>query len=442
VGSGGRLRESIEEEPLTNPVTLPVISAGPVTPKERIQSIDVLRGVALLGILAMNIQDFSMIGSAYMNPTTYGDLHGLNYAVWYVSMLFADLKFMSIFSMLFGAGVLLMTSRIEASGRRAGPIHYRRMGWLALFGCLHGYLLWPGDILFTYAISGMVAYLARKWRPRTLIVSGLLFVSVASVLAVGSYASMPYWPKKSVDQMREHMWAPSQAAVTKELQTYRAGWLVEEKDRAIQNVGMQIQGNLFLAFWRAYGLMLVGMGLFKLGVFSAQAPARIYRRFIVIGVIFGLPLIAFGVHQEFAHHWDLRKGFFLDFQYNYWASLLVCLFWIGAVMLVCQKGWLPGARRRLGAVGRMAFTNYLTHTFVCTFLFYGWGLGLFGKVSRVGQFGIVLVIWAAQLIISPWWLDHFLFGPFEWIWRSLTYWKLQPMRKQAAAPAIPAPAEV
>jgi uncharacterized protein len=418
----------------------PTIPAAPVTAKERIQSLDVMRGVALLGILVMNIQDFSMIGAAYMNPTQYGDLHGWNYAVWYVCMLFADLKFMSIFSMLFGAGVLLMTSRIEASGRPSGPLHYRRMGWLALFGCLHGYLLWPGDILFTYALGGSVAYLSRKWRPRTLIISGLLFTSVATILAIGCYESMPYWPQKSVTQLREQLWQPPPAAVAKELATYRAGWLTEEKDRVIQNIGMQIQGNLFLAFWRAYGLMLVGMGLFKLGVFSAKAPARVYRWFIALGLLIGIPIIAFGVHQEFAHHWSLRESFFLDFQYNYWASLLVCLFWIGLVMLICQKSWLPGARRRLAAVGRMAFTNYLTHTIVCTFIFYGWGLGFFGKVSRVGQFEIVLVIWAAQLIISPWWLDHFQFGPFEWLWRSLTYWKPQPMRKTPVMPA-PTPAE-
>jgi uncharacterized protein len=407
--------------------------AGPVTGKERIASIDVMRGVALLGILAMNIQDFSMIGSAYLNPTTYGDLHGWNYAVWYGCFLFADLKFMSIFSMLFGAGILLMTSRIEASGRRPGPIHYRRMGWLALFGCLHGYLLWPGDILFTYALGGMVAFLARKWRPRTLIVSGLLFTSVASALFVGSYVSMPYWPKKQAETMREQMWAPTRAGVAKELATYRAGWLAEEKDRAVQNVGMQIQGNVFLAFWRAYGLMLVGMGMFKLGVFSAKAPARIYGWFIALGLLVGLPVIAFGVRQEFAHHWDFRQTFFLDFQWNYWASLLVCLFWIGLVMLVCQKGWMAGVRRRLGAVGRMAFTNYLMDTILCTFIFYGWGLGFFGKVSRVEQFGVVLAVWALQLFLSPLWLEHFLFGPFEWIWRSLTYWKIQPMRRRAVA---------
>ena len=252
---------------------------------------------------------------------------------------------------------------------------------------------------------------------------------------------MPYWPKKNVDQMRETMWMPSQTKLEKDLAVHRAGWLGEEKERAIENLGNQIQGNIFLAFWRAYGLMLVGIGLFKLGVFSAAIPARVYGWFMAFGLLVGIPVIAFGVHMEWVHHWDLRQTFFMDFQYNYWASLLVCLFWIGLVMLICQKGWLPGARRRVGAVGRMAFTNYLTHTIVCTFLFYGWGLGLYGKVSRTGQFGIVLAIWAAQLIISPWWLDRFQFGPFEWIWRSLTYWKLQPMRKKAAVPAIPAPAE-
>jgi len=423
----------VSADPVT-PDTL-AAQAGPVTVRERIQSIDVMRGVALLGILAMNIQDFSMIEQAYMNPTAYGDLHGLNYAVWYVCMLFADLKFMSIFSMLFGAGVYLMTSRIEAAGREPGPIHYRRMGWLALFGCLHGYLLWTGDILFTYALGGMVAYLSRKWQPKTLIISGLLFTAVSTVLFIGSYASMPYWPKKSVDDMRENMWMPSQAKLEKELAVHRAGWLGEERERAIENLGNQTQGNIFLAFWRAYGLMLVGIGLFKLGVFSAKLPSRVYVWFIAVGLLVGIPVIAFGVHEEFAHHWDLRQVFFLDFQYNYWASLLVCLFRIGLVMLICQKGWLPGARRRLGAVGRMAFTNYLTHTFVCTFLFYGWGVGLYGKVSRTEQFGIVLAIWAAQLIISPWWLDRFQFGPFEWIWRSLTYWKLQPMQRQVA-PAV------
>jgi uncharacterized protein len=131
----------------------------PITEGERIVSIDALRGFALLGILYMNIQAFSMVSAAYMNPTAYGDLHGANYAVWLLGRLLADLKFMSIFSMLFGAGIFLLTSQVEASGRRPTPLHYRRMGWLLLFGLLHGSLLWYGDILYDYALCGMLVFL-------------------------------------------------------------------------------------------------------------------------------------------------------------------------------------------------------------------------------------------------------------------------------------------
>ncbi|WP_446741776.1 DUF418 domain-containing protein [Silvibacterium acidisoli] len=410
-----------------------VLSAAPVSLKDRIESIDVLRGVALLGILSMNIQDFSSIAASYWNPTVFGDFHGLNFAIWYACMLFSELKFMSIFSMLFGAGILLMTSRIEASGRKPGPIHYRRMGWLMVFGLLHGYLLWTGDILFTYGFCGLFAYLARKWKPRKLLTVGMILVAVSTLLYVGSYITFPQWPKDSTADLVEHSWSPSPEAIQKELQTYRSGWRAEEPDRITQTTGSDIQGQIFLTFWRACGLMLVGMGLFKLGVFSAKLPARVYRQFIVIGLLVGIPIIVFGAWQKFHHHWEVRVGFFLDFQYNYWGSLFVSFFWIGLVMLICQKNWLSGLARRLAAVGRMAFTNYLTHTFICTFLFYGWGLGLFGKLDRVHQFGIVFAIWAFQLLFSPWWLARFRFGPFEWIWRSLTYWKLQPMRRAAVS---------
>jgi uncharacterized protein len=149
----------------------------PVTEKERIVSIDVLRGFALLGILPMNIQYFSMISAAYENPTAYGDLKGANYWVWLLCHVLADQKFMTIFSMLFGAGILLMTSRIEATGKPSAALHYRRMGWLILFGLAHAYLLWSGDILVAYGMCGLLVYLFRKLRPRTLLVLALLTIA-------------------------------------------------------------------------------------------------------------------------------------------------------------------------------------------------------------------------------------------------------------------------
>src|SRR5262249_14518006 len=140
--------------------------AAPVAPGERVVPIDVLRGVALLGILLMNIREFSMIGAAYENPTAYGDLHGANYAVWYVTSLLADTKFLAIFSLLFGAGMVLMASRQEKAGRPAWRVHVRRMLVLLAFGLTHAWLLWAGDILYTYALCGMVFFWFRRWSPR------------------------------------------------------------------------------------------------------------------------------------------------------------------------------------------------------------------------------------------------------------------------------------
>src|SRR5258708_23123865 len=142
---------------------------GHVAGPERIVPMDVLRGFALLGILVMNIQLFAMVEAAYDNPTAYGDLNGANFLVWLLSHLFADQKFISIFSMLFGAGIVLMWRKAERSGARPARLHYRRMGWLILFGLLHAYLLWYGDILYAYGICGLFVCLFRRKSPRTLI---------------------------------------------------------------------------------------------------------------------------------------------------------------------------------------------------------------------------------------------------------------------------------
>jgi uncharacterized protein len=405
-------------------------AAEPVSAAERIASLDVLRGVALLGILPMNIQAFSMIGAAYLNPTAYGDLHGANFWVWYLSHLLADQKFMSIFSMLFGAGIFLMTGRIEARQKPAAAIHYRRMAWLVLFGLLHGYLLWYGDILFNYGLCGMLAYLFRKMPPRRLIVIGLAFVTVATVLFSFSGWSFPHWPPEKAAEFTRDMWRPTPEMVSNELAAYRSPWIGEMPRRFDENTSDQLQGFVFLSLWRIEGMMLIGIALFKLAFFTAKAPARLYWSLILAGVFVGIPVIAYGTHRDFATGWRVRESWFFNFQFNYWASILVALGWASAVMLACRSSRLERFTAPFAAVGRMAFTNYLLDTFICTFVFYGFGLGLFGKVSRVQQVGFVLAIWAMQLIVSPIWLRHFQFGPFEWLWRSLTYLKRQPFRRE------------
>lgn len=416
-------------------------SAGPVTAKERIVSLDVLRGVALLGILPMNIQAFSMISAAYGNPTAYGDLHGANYWVWYFCHLLADEKFMTIFSMLFGAGIFLMTSHVEAAGKKPAPLHYRRMGWLILFGLLHSYLLWWGDILVNYGLCGMLAYCYRKKSPKKLIVYGLLFIAVSSVLFFYMARSLPRMPARQSEAFREQLWQPTPTMQAHELAAYRSGWLGEMRQRAQDSLVLEINGFLALSFWRVEGLMLIGIALFKLGVFSARQPARLYWTFIAMALFIGLPVIAYGVHREIVSGWDFRYSFFLVEQYNYWASILVALGWVGAAMLVCQSANLKRFTKPLSAVGRMAFSNYILDTVVCTTIFYGFGFGLFGKVSRTAQIQIVVTVWIVQLILSTLWLRYFQFGPLEWLWRSLTYWKKQPFRRaELASGAIPSSA--
>lgn len=404
-------------------------TAGPVTAEERIVPLDVLRGVALLGILPMNIQGFSMIGAAYINPTAYGDLRGANYWVWFISHLLADQKFMTIFSMLFGAGIVLMTMRIEDAGSRSAPIHYRRMAWLVLFGLLHGYLLWYGDILMTYGLCGLVAFVFRKMPPRRLITIGIVFIAVPTLVSLFLGWSMPKWPPQRVEAFTNETWRPTLAMITSELADYRSGWLGEMHRRFRDNTFVQVKGFILLSFWRIEGLMLIGMALFKSGVLSARCSAKLYWSFIVAGLFIGIPIIAYGTHRDFATGWNIRQSLFFNYQFNYWASILVSLGWVGTVMLLCHSAKAAGSTKPIAAVGRMAFTNYILDTLICTSIFYGFGLGLYGKISRTQQIELVLAIWIVQLAVSPIWLRHFRFGPFEWLWRSLTYWKRQPFRQ-------------
>ncbi len=410
----------------------PTHANGPVTDASRIGSLDVLRGFAVLGILVMNIQSFSMIGAAYMNPYAYGDMTGANRAVWFLSHLFADMKFMAIFSMLFGAGVVLMAERRTAAGKPSAGLHYRRMLGLLLFGALHGYILWYGDILFTYAVCGVWVYLLRKLRPSRLIIVGLIAVAVSSGVSLFWQATIPWWPPGEMGKLETEWWDPPPDAIAHELEAYRGSWSEQQALRAPEAVFMQTFMLATNTMWRAGGLMLIGMALFKLGVFSADRGVAFYAGLLAVGAFIGLPVVAFGVWFKESSGWDVRSAFFGGDQFNYWASILVALGWIAAVMLVVKSGVLPRLNARLAAVGRMALSCYLLETIICTTIFYGHGLGLYGSVERTGQIAIVFAVWMVLLWFCPWWMRQFRFGPFEWLWRSLTYWKLQPAARRGS----------
>jgi len=403
-------------------------TAAPVQAGERIVSLDVLRGFAILGILVMNIQSFSMIGAAYLNPTAYGDLTGVNRLVWMLSHLFADLKFVSIFSMLFGAGIVLFSTKLESRGIAPGALHYRRTIWLLLIGLAHGFCLWYGDILAAYALIALVAYLFWRRSPVALLITGAAVLAVGSLLYVMFGSSMGYWPPESVAGMAE-FWAPTAEAVANEVAAYTGGWL----DQMAQRVPGEI-AQLTIVFWtstvwRAGGMMLVGMGLFKLGVLSGLRSKRFYAVGGILGLVIGLPVIYMGVLRRFADGWTIEYGFFQGAVYNQVGSIFVALAYVLLVMLVVKvapAGWFS---RLLAPVGRMAFTNYLLQTVLCTTLFYGHGFGLFGSMERGAQMIVVLTVWVFQIWLSHAWLARFRFGPAEWLWRSLTYMRSQPMRR-------------
>jgi uncharacterized protein len=403
------------------------VGAHPLLERERILSLDMLRGFAVLGILVMNIQAFSQIFQAYLNPTAPGGgIQGPGYWVWLGSHLLADEKMMAIFCMLYGAGIVLLTSRIERRGAPPWPIFLRRSFWLLIFGLMHAYLLWSGDILVSYAICGLLVYPFRKMAPKRLLVIGILVLCFGSALSLAAGWTMPFWPAQQVAAFEQGVWQPSARDVAAQVAGYRGGWLAQMPFRATESFLSETSGFLFLTLWRAGGLMLVGMALYKVGMLTGSLSLRYYRNLAIGGALFGLPLIAYGVQRNFQAHWSAHYSFFTGSQFNYWGSLGVSLAWISLVMIASKTTRL----QPLTAAGRMAFSNYILETVLCTSLFYGHGGGLFARVNRVEEAAVVVAVWAVVLTVSPLWLRHFYFGPLEWLWRSLTYREKEPFRRR------------
>ncbi len=430
-------------------------TAEPVPGTERIGSLDILRGVAILGILVMNIYAFALPFTAYSNPLVMGGTDTLNLGTWFFTHIFFDLKFMSIFAMLFGAGIILMTGRAEARGVRFGRIFYRRQFFMLLLGAVHAYFIWFGDILFTYAAVGMLAYLFRNRTPRTLIMLACLFLpvtlllshgigwqmektiaEVAEITALGD-AGEPLTAdqEKTLEDWEEQraFMAPTDEDVQKDVDVHRGSYAEIIVYRAPIALQMQIAGVVFFGIWRVTALMLLGMVLMKKGVLSAERSADFYRKMMLICYSVGLPLTVFSAIDLHAHGFDPMYVFQNGGLANYFGSIIVGLGHVGVVMLLIKTGFVPRLLQRFAAVGRMALTNYLMHSIILTTVFYGYGLDLYGRVPRFWQMGFVVAVIGLQMWISPWWLARYRFGPVEWLWRSLTYWTRQPMRRQISA---------
>lgn len=390
----------------------------------RITALDALRGVGVLGILPVHMQSFAMVVAARINPTVSGDLHGPDGWVWLATAVLADGKFISIFAMLFGAGLLLLARRGSAGPAEVERLHRRRMALLLGVGLLHAYLLWYGDMLVTFALCGAVVFVLRTLPPRGLLVRGVLALLCASLIALGVGGSLPWWSPDTKARFVE-VWAPSREMIDREIAAYRGGWWGQMAYRAPEAFQVETSQLVLRGFWQTGGLMLVGMALFKLGVLGGTRSARFYATMTALGFGVGLPIAWYGVARARALDWDLADFMLVGTQLSYWSDLAVGLGWIGLVMLLCRAGWRA---RAVAAVGRTALSNYLLQTVLCTTIFYGHGLGFFARVERVGQLLIVLGIWAVQLAWSVWWTRRFAVGPLEWMWRRAAQGRAVPAR--------------
>ena len=398
---------------------------NPVEKTNRIQSIDLLRGIAILGILIMNIQSFAMPSAAYNNPLAFGDLTGLNKMTWILSHLFADQKFMSIFSILFGAGIILITEKKELLTGSSLKLHYTRNLILLLIGLLHAHLIWYGDILVAYALCSFLVYPFRKLSPKKLLITGLLILSVPSFLNGFFQFSLPYMPASELQDLRLD-WAPTNELIEQEITAFTGSISSQIKINSQQALFLETFVFLIQFLWRAGGLMLVGMALFRWGVLSAERSRSFYLKSAFYSLIIGLPIVIYGIYMNFTMNWDFQYSMFTGSQFNYWGSLFVAYGYISLIMVFAQSDNYYTMKKRLASIGQMALTNYILHSFIGVLIFFGIGFGFFGKIDRSLQILIVGIIWIFQYLTSEKWLNSYRFGPLEWVWRSLTYGKKQP----------------
>ena len=430
----------------------------PTAQGERIDSIDVLRGFALLGILLMNILEFGLPGAAYDNLRLWGGDAGANLWVFAVQYVLFEGKMRALFSMMFGASIVLLTERGAArgGGLAVADIYFRRMLWMALFGIAHAYLIWHGDILYPYAVSGLLLFAVRNWPPRAMLtVAGAMFV----ILGIGSVhqgferietrqkaeaaialdkkgGKLTKEQKKVKEEWEQTLKRsnPPREEMVKEVEAYRTSYAkaFEQRAKRVRKWhGSALYDPGMGDFW---GMMMLGMGLLRLGVLQGHRSAGFYATMAVAGYGIGIPVNAWSVYTWIGSGYDVMQAPFSYAPYQV-GRLAVALGHMGLLMTIYQRGWLTWLTRRLAAVGQMALSNYISHSVICSFVFYSHGLKLIGQLERYQLYFVVLGIWIFNLIWSPIWLRHYRFGPLEWCWRSLTYWRKQPMRRDSDAVA-------
>ena len=293
-----------------------------------------------------------------------------------------------------------------------------------------------------YALCSFVLYFLRRIPPKWQFALGLFVFLIPSLLNVGIQTIVPTFNSADLQALQES-WQPGETAVSEELALYRGPYSEQLNYRLSEDISTDEQysnGQFFLDismltefFLRALGMMLVGMAFYTWGIVTAKRSDQFYKRLAIIGFGLGLPIVLLGLFGQYANDWAATYSLFIGRVPNHLATPLIASGYIALIMLWSRRPFLQGLQNRLTAVGQTALTNYILQSILATFIFYGFGLGLFGSLTRLGQMGVVLAIWTLQLIISPWWMVRFRYGPLEWLWRTLTYLRWQPLQKRTTA---------
>ncbi|MEH3099318.1 DUF418 domain-containing protein [Sphingomonas adhaesiva] len=396
----------------------------------RIGQLDYIRGIAVMGILLANLPAFALPAAAYFSPLAWGGHQGADRIAWFVNFVAVEGKMRGLFSMLFGASMLLVIDRAEAAGRSGLRVHLTRMAVLFAIGLVHLYLIWWGDILAHYALVGAIACLFIRLPTRLLLLFSVLFL-LLDLLMSGGVAAMLYGatPPSAdmLEEIRNAFGIPPRPALIAELTAYR-GTLAQAAAYRWSHAGSPLD-ELWIFGLQTLSAMLLGMATYRAGFLTGQWSRRAYARVAAIALGVTLPLYALiGAHS-------IASGF--DYRWIFTASVILG----PAIRPVTTLGYAAlalltfradrGASARIAAAGRVAFSNYLGTSIVMLLLFTG--LHQFGRWPRASLYLLAPVMWGIMLAWSPWWVDRFAYGPMEWLWRSLARGRWEPMRVPPAS---------
>jgi uncharacterized protein len=396
-----------------------------------------------MGIFSVNVVGFAMIEAAYFHPPNMGFDGLADRLMWFANFVLIDGKMRSLFSILFGASMLLVAERAEASGQSSVSVHYRRMVVLLLFGLAHFYFVWFGDILTSYAVVGMAVFVV--WR-----LNAVPLGAVAATLYIFAFAnslSDAAWLRRAVEIVASGQKADADLFAAAEA-TVR--WLSPEKSYVAHDLAVHQNFGAYVgemtgprasepfqtvnALWpETMALMLVGMAAYRSGFLTGSWSRESYRRIAIMGISAGAAFSAVLAAIVWKGGFQLPTTMIALETWSMAAHPVMALAYAALIiLLIRERGALT---RRFAAVGRAAFTNYLGTSLIATLIFNGWGLGLYDKLSRAECWLLVPMVWLIMLLWSKPWLDRFRYGPLEWLWRSLSRLELQPMRKSLPAAA-------